>query len=453
MPDALTARARWAALVVVCFAQFMVVLDATIVNVALPVDPDRPQPQHRAAAVDRQRLHADVRRLPAPRRPRGRPHRPPQAVPDRHRALQRGVGRQRSRQHGRGADHRAWRAGPRRRAGLPRGAVDHHHHLRRGQGPHPRDGRLGRDRRRRRRLRPAPRRHPDRRPQLAVDLRHQRPHRDRHRDRRAALGPRVARRHDPPALRPRGRGDRHRGPDRARLRHRHDAGAGLGVAAHARPQRRRRRAPGRLRGHRAPLGGAARAPRDLPHTHAGDRQRHPLHRRRRPLRDVLLRHALRPADPRLLAAAGRLRVPARDLRDHRRRRALAAADPAHRRQADRPDRADARRGGPRRARGDDQGRRLLPGHPLRPRADVDRHGQHVRAADAGGDDGHRGRGRRPRVGPVQHLPAGGRRAGARGPLVAGRLTDVLVPERPRAARPPPTTSRPRWSRASSSRSP
>jgi EmrB/QacA subfamily drug resistance transporter len=36
MPDALTARARWAALVVVCFAQFMVVLDATIVNVALP---------------------------------------------------------------------------------------------------------------------------------------------------------------------------------------------------------------------------------------------------------------------------------------------------------------------------------------------------------------------------------------------------------------------------------
>jgi EmrB/QacA subfamily drug resistance transporter len=36
MPDALTARARWAALVVVCLAQFMVVLDATIVNVALP---------------------------------------------------------------------------------------------------------------------------------------------------------------------------------------------------------------------------------------------------------------------------------------------------------------------------------------------------------------------------------------------------------------------------------
>src|SRR5919198_164887 len=36
MPETLSARGRWAALVVVCFAQFMVVLDATIVNVALP---------------------------------------------------------------------------------------------------------------------------------------------------------------------------------------------------------------------------------------------------------------------------------------------------------------------------------------------------------------------------------------------------------------------------------
>jgi EmrB/QacA subfamily drug resistance transporter len=36
MTATLTARARWAALVVVCLAQFMVVLDATVVNVALP---------------------------------------------------------------------------------------------------------------------------------------------------------------------------------------------------------------------------------------------------------------------------------------------------------------------------------------------------------------------------------------------------------------------------------
>jgi EmrB/QacA subfamily drug resistance transporter len=36
MSQTLTARERWLALVVVCFAQFMVILDATIVNVALP---------------------------------------------------------------------------------------------------------------------------------------------------------------------------------------------------------------------------------------------------------------------------------------------------------------------------------------------------------------------------------------------------------------------------------
>ena len=36
MTETLSARARWIALVVVCFAQFMVVLDATVVNVALP---------------------------------------------------------------------------------------------------------------------------------------------------------------------------------------------------------------------------------------------------------------------------------------------------------------------------------------------------------------------------------------------------------------------------------
>ena len=36
MTETLSARARWIALVVVCFGQFMVILDATIVNVALP---------------------------------------------------------------------------------------------------------------------------------------------------------------------------------------------------------------------------------------------------------------------------------------------------------------------------------------------------------------------------------------------------------------------------------
>ena len=33
----------WVVLVLICFAQFMVVLDATVVNVALPLDPERPR--------------------------------------------------------------------------------------------------------------------------------------------------------------------------------------------------------------------------------------------------------------------------------------------------------------------------------------------------------------------------------------------------------------------------
>jgi MFS family permease len=36
MPETLSPPARWTALIVVCLAQFMVVLDATVVNVALP---------------------------------------------------------------------------------------------------------------------------------------------------------------------------------------------------------------------------------------------------------------------------------------------------------------------------------------------------------------------------------------------------------------------------------
>ena len=51
------------------------------------VDPDRPRVQRREPAVGHQRLHARVRRLPAARRPRGRPVRPPPAVPRRRRDL------------------------------------------------------------------------------------------------------------------------------------------------------------------------------------------------------------------------------------------------------------------------------------------------------------------------------------------------------------------------------
>ena len=58
-------RARWLALYVLCLGDLMIVLDSSIVNVALPsiqadlgFSPD-------GAGVGGQRLHADLRRVPA----------------------------------------------------------------------------------------------------------------------------------------------------------------------------------------------------------------------------------------------------------------------------------------------------------------------------------------------------------------------------------------------------
>jgi MFS family permease len=76
-----------------------------------------------------------------------------------------------------------------------------------------------------------------------------------------------------------------------------------------------------------PLGGAARPPRPSARAHAGHRQRRALRGRRRPVRHVLLRLSVCAADPRVLAAEGGPRLPAGDLRDHRRRH--ARVDGAH----------------------------------------------------------------------------------------------------------------------------
>ena len=79
------------------------------------------------------------------------------------------------------ADRRPRRPGPRRRDRLAGGAVDHHHHVRRGRRAQPRARDLGRGRRRRRRRRRAARRDPDQRPELALGAVRQRADRPRRR--------------------------------------------------------------------------------------------------------------------------------------------------------------------------------------------------------------------------------------------------------------------------------
>ncbi len=67
-PRQVSDRRKWLILVIACLAQFMVVLDATIVNVALPSIQRGLQLLRRQPAVGGQRLHARLRRLPAARR-------------------------------------------------------------------------------------------------------------------------------------------------------------------------------------------------------------------------------------------------------------------------------------------------------------------------------------------------------------------------------------------------
>ena len=79
----LDSRTRWFALIVLCLGTLMIVLDTTIVNVALPSIRDDLGFSADLARLGRERLPADVRRLPAARRAARRPVRPPPAVPGR----------------------------------------------------------------------------------------------------------------------------------------------------------------------------------------------------------------------------------------------------------------------------------------------------------------------------------------------------------------------------------
>ena len=152
----MTARVNpWLVLVLVCLAQFMVILDATIVNVALPTIQQDLDMSDTEPAVDRQRLHADVRRLPPARRPRRRPRSAARrssspasfsSPPPRCSA--------RSRPAIDVADHDPRPAGARRRARLAGGALDRDGDLQGRRRADEGARRLGRDRGRRRRRRP-----------------------------------------------------------------------------------------------------------------------------------------------------------------------------------------------------------------------------------------------------------------------------------------------------------
>ena len=70
-----TPRGKNLALLLLAMTQFVIVIDASIVNVALPSIGRAPALLARRPLLGRQRLHAHLRRLPAARRPAGRPAR------------------------------------------------------------------------------------------------------------------------------------------------------------------------------------------------------------------------------------------------------------------------------------------------------------------------------------------------------------------------------------------
>jgi MFS family permease len=106
-----------------------------------------------------------------------------------------------------------------------------------------------------------------------------------------------------------GRGHGHRGPDRPRLRDRERAEGWLDIRHYHRLGGDCARPPVGVRPDRAAPARAARPPWDLRSTDGAGGERDDAAGRVGPLRDVLLQHALRAARARLLAAAGRSRLP------------------------------------------------------------------------------------------------------------------------------------------------
>ena len=169
-----SSQARWLALYVLCLGDLMIVLDVTIVGVALPVDPRGSRLLGDVARVGRQRLPAHVRRLSPARREARRSLRAPPSLPRRHLALHPGLARLRARDLPGAPGHRTGGAGSRRRGRVRGRPLADDDALHGACGPGEGDGDLRLRRLRRRLDRRPPRRHPDRRAQLALDLPRQR---------------------------------------------------------------------------------------------------------------------------------------------------------------------------------------------------------------------------------------------------------------------------------------
>ena len=172
---------RWAILALLGVAQLMVVLDATIVNIALPSAQKAPAVLHRQPAVGRDRVRAGLREPAAARR---KARRPVRTQMDLHRGPGRLLARlraRRSRPVVRHAGRRPGAAGGVRRAAGAVGPVAVDGDVRRLAGPRQGVRDLRRDRRRRRVDRPRARRRAD--PGALVALVPVRQPRDRRPDR------------------------------------------------------------------------------------------------------------------------------------------------------------------------------------------------------------------------------------------------------------------------------
>ena len=177
-----------AVLALVAVAQFMVILDGTVVNVALPTIQGHLGFSQAEPLLDPERLHVDVRRLSAARRAPRRPARAPPPVRRRHRAVLRRVAGLRTSRSPRACcwSHAACRASAGRWSRRRRSRSSSRP-SREGPERNRALGGLGRDRRRGRSRRPAPRRRDRGGPELALGVLHQRPDRGRG----LALAPRI----------------------------------------------------------------------------------------------------------------------------------------------------------------------------------------------------------------------------------------------------------------------